>query len=473
MEFVDGKTLESMEGGLPIGELLHLLEQTAEGLDYAHSKGIVHRDIKPGNIMIAAGQAKITDFGVARFRHKDSTQAGSLMGTPSYMSPEQVSGAETTGASDQYSLAVIAYQFLCGRKPFESPSLATLLYRITQEEPPPAPNLSPTANRVLLKALGKHPQLRYLSCVEFVLALEEALGESRSNGETKSPAGGRRTPVRELSGDEPTIAQLDPPPPVAAQVELPPPPRREPPQAATKRSQWLPIAGVLFGAVLLVGALWFSFGRGGGVPDPSAGNGSAASNPTSEGTNKPSPMGAAIPPPAPAPVEVPPVSSAPADTPRDETKPVQNPAASTSTHVVNFNSIPDGAEIFIESGEGDSKLKDRCAKAPCVMELPGGAYRVEARLPGFDAVSRTVRVPETSRVVLAFEKAEPTLAVNSTPPGASLRLDGRSLAEKTPALLNLPAGKYTLEIIKDGFPTQSKEVVIRSGVLQTLSVNWN
>lgn len=488
MEFVDGKTLESLESGLPVNELLHLLEQTAEGLDYAHSKGIIHRDIKPGNIMIAAGQAKITDFGIARFRHKDSTQAGSLMGTPSYMSPEQVSGAETVGASDQYSLAVIAYQFLSGRKPFESPSLATLLYRITQEAAPEVPNLPPAANRVLLKALGKHPQLRYLSCLEFVLALEEALGQGHA------PVGGRRTPVRELSGDEPTIAAIGGAEGIASpatepkQTPLPPAVALPEFRAASRPSQsspWRAWVGVSFGAALLVGALWLSLGRGGGVPDPSSSpDGTAATAASGGDANKPSPMGAPIAPPvSPPPTSpqspevasnVPPPESAASNAPPTSTAPMKaNPGVAAGTHAVNFNSVPDGAEILIEGGEGESKLKDRCAQAPCVIELPSGLYRVEGRLQGFSAVNRSIRVPESGRVVLTFEKAEGTLVVNTNPPGASLRLDGRALTEKTPAMLNLAAGKYTLEIVKDGFPAQSKEVIIRTGVVQTLSVNWN
>lgn len=485
MEFVDGKTLESLESGLPVNELLHILEQTAEGLDYAHSKGIVHRDIKPSNIMISAGQAKITDFGVARFRHKDSTQAGSLMGTPSYMSPEQVTGAETAGASDQYSLAVIAYQFLSGRKPFESPSLATLLYRITQEAAPEAPNLSPAANRVLLKALGKHSQLRYLSCLEFVLALAEALGQDQA------PAAGRRTPVRELSGDEPTIASTGPPqqiaPPSTAPIDnpVPPPVALQEFRAASRPSQsspWRAWVGVAFGAALFLGVLWLSLiwqslWRSGGVPDPGSAQDRTASAPPAnsdngDNANKPSPVGApVVQPPNPGPEADAPL---PESTPPASTVPMKSSTASSAgTHVVNFNSVPDGAEILIEGGEGESKLKDRCAQAPCVLELPAGLYRVEGRLQGFSAVNRSVRVPDSGRVVLTFDKAEGTLVVNTNPPGASLRLDGRALTEKTPALLNLPAGKYTLEIVKDGFPAQSKEVIIRTGVVQTLSVNWN
>src|SRR5579863_2827822 len=122
MEFVNGPPLEKMlrvEQTPDKETLLSIFRQTAAALDYAHRKGIVHRDIKPANIMIHEdGTAKITDFGVAKIMSQQLTQAGAIMGTPSYMSPEQVQGTPITGRADQFSLAVIAYEVLTGEKPF-------------------------------------------------------------------------------------------------------------------------------------------------------------------------------------------------------------------------------------------------------------------------------------------------------------------------------------------------------------------
>ena len=109
-------------------------------LDYAHQKGIVHRDIKPANIMIAAdGTAKITDFGIAKITASEQfTMTGSIVGTPHYMSPEQVQGQTVDGRSDQFSLAVIAFEMLTGEKPYTGEHLTTVVYKIVAEEPAPA-----------------------------------------------------------------------------------------------------------------------------------------------------------------------------------------------------------------------------------------------------------------------------------------------------------------------------------------------
>ncbi len=133
MEYVDGPTLEKMmHGDTPLDgkTVLHVLEETAAALDYAHGKGIVHRDIKPANIMVASGGAvKITDFGVAKFTSQQATNTGVLLGTPSYMSPEQISDRPVTGAADQFSLAVIAYELFTGDRPFAGPTLPSLMFK--------------------------------------------------------------------------------------------------------------------------------------------------------------------------------------------------------------------------------------------------------------------------------------------------------------------------------------------------------
>src|SRR5580698_2282984 len=150
MEFVNGPPLEKMllAAQTPDKEtLLTIFRQTAAALDYAHKKGIVHRDIKPANIMIHEdGTTKITDFGVAKIVSQQMTVAGTMMGTPSYMPPEQVQGAAVNGRADQFSLAVIVYEVLTGEKPFIAEYLPTLLYKIVREEPLAPQRLNPTLN---------------------------------------------------------------------------------------------------------------------------------------------------------------------------------------------------------------------------------------------------------------------------------------------------------------------------------------
>jgi len=182
MEYVNGPTLEKLLGAHqpPAGAtLLSLLRQTAGALDYAHRKGIVHRDIKPANIMVHDGTiAKITDFGVARIASQQMTLSGTMMGTPNYMSPEQVEGRPVDGRADQFSLAVVAYEIFTGEKPFAADRLPTVLYRIVREEPAPLvrlnPTLVPAVDTVLHKAMAKNPAERYGECTEFVDALIKA-----------------------------------------------------------------------------------------------------------------------------------------------------------------------------------------------------------------------------------------------------------------------------------------------------------
>ncbi len=186
MEFVNGPPLEKLlasPDGMEPAQVLNILRQTALALDYAHRKGIVHRDIKPANIMVHDdGQAKVTDFGVAKIVSQQMTQTGAMMGTPSYMSPEQVQGQAVDGRADQFSLAVIAYEVMTGEKPFVADYLPTLLYKIVREEPAPAhrlnPALGPKIEETLRKALAKDPNSRFATCTEFIEALSLACLES-------------------------------------------------------------------------------------------------------------------------------------------------------------------------------------------------------------------------------------------------------------------------------------------------------
>ena len=165
MEFVNGPTLDqllSRPEPLDPKTVFRILRETAAALDHAHQKGIVHRDIKPSNIMIHEdGTAKITDFGVAKVStSQHMTVAGTVVGTPSYMSPEQIQGKPVDGRSDQFSLAVIAYEMLTGEKPFVGEPLPSLLYKVVHDEPPPPQRLNPTlgwqVEVVLFKALEKN-----------------------------------------------------------------------------------------------------------------------------------------------------------------------------------------------------------------------------------------------------------------------------------------------------------------------------
>jgi hypothetical protein len=187
MEYVDGPTMEKvLAAAEPLNwdEALSILRQTANALDHAHGAGVVHRDVKPANIMLQRSKTvKITDFGIAKITSTQQiTRTGMTMGTPSYMSPEQITAKAVDGRADQFSLAVVAYQILTGVKPFQGESLPNLVYQIVYEDRPSARSVKGTlpeaVDDVLRRGLAKLPEDRYGSCSGFVNALEAALAGS-------------------------------------------------------------------------------------------------------------------------------------------------------------------------------------------------------------------------------------------------------------------------------------------------------
>ena len=189
MEFLKGKDLvDCTKAGqlLPTGQVLAIISRVALALDYAHKQGVVHRDIKPANIMYeaASNSVKVTDFGIARVTDSSKTKTGLVLGTPSFMSPEQIAGKPVDGRSDLYSLGVTLYQMLTGRLPFEGESLTQLMYKITNAEPNDLyqfrQDLPPAFGHVILTALAKKPAQRYQTGAELAAALE-GLQTSPSN----------------------------------------------------------------------------------------------------------------------------------------------------------------------------------------------------------------------------------------------------------------------------------------------------
>lgn len=183
MEYVEGAPLSSMMSpgvSMPEDKVLGMVRQVSEALDHAHQQEVVHRDIKPSNILVRTdGKVKIADFGIARIASQTLTQQGMTLGTPAYMSPEQIQGAKVDGKADQFSLAVLAYQMLAGQKPFEASTEQALILSIVSDPPKPIhqanPNLPSSASAVFERALAKDPANRYGTCAEFCAALIEGL----------------------------------------------------------------------------------------------------------------------------------------------------------------------------------------------------------------------------------------------------------------------------------------------------------
>jgi eukaryotic-like serine/threonine-protein kinase len=197
MEYLTGGSLEERvrgKDGCPPGQVLAWLEQAAAALDAAHAAGIVHRDIKPGNLLLDdRDRVKVGDFGVASAIGLDSlTETGTILGTAGYLSPEQARGERATAASDRYSLAVVAFELLAGRRPFESDSSTAEAARHATAPPPSIrsldPDLPPAFDRVFRRALAKDPAARYPSGAEFVAELRAALHQDAGTTRWNMPA---------------------------------------------------------------------------------------------------------------------------------------------------------------------------------------------------------------------------------------------------------------------------------------------
>jgi TonB family protein len=210
MELLEGVTLLTrlqQVGRLEPAEALQILGPIAEGLDYAHSKGTIHRDIKPSNIMILLdGRPKIMDFGVAHLTSTAVTAAGEFVGSPSYMAPEQITSSQASARTDLFSLAVVAYETLTGKRCFDGESIAQIVHSVVNVDPPPPssynPALPPRFDEVFRRSLAKDPSTRFPSGASFVAALGRRSADA---------AGSAVTPVASVPSEDGVDAAGDVP----------------------------------------------------------------------------------------------------------------------------------------------------------------------------------------------------------------------------------------------------------------------
>ena len=183
MELLEGTTLKHWSRNpnlLPLDKLIPILASVADALDYAHQQGVVHRDIKPANIMVTKDQTvKVMDFGIAKMASSSKTQTNVVLGTPTYMSPEQIAGKKVDGRSDVFSLGVVLFELLSGRPPFTADNVSALLFAIAHNPHSSItairPDLPPAIQHVLNQALEKDPALRFRRAAEFAQELRACL----------------------------------------------------------------------------------------------------------------------------------------------------------------------------------------------------------------------------------------------------------------------------------------------------------
>jgi len=190
MEFLRGQDLTHACGQdrlLPVPTVLSIAARVADALDYAHAHQVVHRDIKPANIMFdsAADAVKVTDFGIARITDSSKTRTGVVLGTPSFMSPEQLAGKKVDGRSDLYSLGITVFQLLTGSLPLRGASMTELMHKIASVEAPDVrqlrPELSAAVARVVARAVQKRPEARYQTGRQFAADLRQAMAGDASS----------------------------------------------------------------------------------------------------------------------------------------------------------------------------------------------------------------------------------------------------------------------------------------------------
>jgi tRNA A-37 threonylcarbamoyl transferase component Bud32 len=472
MEFVPGSSLEEVLGRgtvLDRNELLLYVRQVAEALDYAHRKGIIHRDIKPANILIAASSAdaersaKITDFGIAKSISHDATQSVALTGTPSYMAPEQIEGTMVDGRADQFSLAVVIYELLTGKKPFEGDTLPALLRKICFEEPIPVEqvnaNLSRTIGKVLMRALAKRPESRFASVSDFAGALSIALAEG-------APAATKTTAI------DPALFESEPKP-----------------ARNTRR-----LALVVFLCFVVAAAIVFiaRLNSGSPVPVQVLETRSAPVTPAPQDRAAPKSTPAA-PPPEAAKAAAPPGgkdSTTATSTTATSTAPRAGaPAASkgeprsspnlargvivpsippaqlgTSTADVDLISQPAGAQIVVD-GRGDATCH-----APCTMALVTGRHTLTAQMNGYATARRIFVLPETRTLYIPLSASSGALVLTSIPPGASVSVDGRNMG-RTPITLHLTPGVHDILLV-NGSQQHQERVNIEAETFQARSIRW-
>ena len=415
MKFIVGRSLESVlkeTGPMPIPLVQAVLGQVGNALGHAHKHGVVHRDMKPGNVMLDEdGWVVVTDFGIAKVADAEAlTQTGGMVGTPAYMNPEQCAGGEVTGASDQYSLGIMAYEMLAGHQPFTGGGLVALIYDHCHTPPPPLlaerPDCPPETAAAVMRMLEKDPAKRWPTIEQAVAAIgagtETQSSEIKAHMMSLVQVGGTRvlldkfktpgSPVPRTAAGKPAIAGV----PAAAgadataRISETSPPRR-------RRSRLIWVAPVA--ALVALGGVWLALGAGRGEPA-----GAATADSVAQGAVQPAA------PPATSPQTTPVTSSSAADS-APSVPPATPPRAPTRL------AVPAPAVMSVSVEPGAAAI------------LVGGTVRLVA--VGRDAAGRGVdgRAAQWTTPDSAVARVTPDGVVTGLATGTAhitARVDGRT-----------------------------------------------
>ncbi|MCC7010206.1 MAG: serine/threonine protein kinase [Acidobacteria bacterium] len=408
MEFLSGKDLDALlrsDQPLSLAQKLDIAAQVCDGLAYAHEQGIVHRDIKPGNIRVLEdGTVKILDFGIAKFAVGSATQTGSILGTPSYMSPEQIMGQPVDGRADLFSVGVLLYELLSGRKPFAGDAPTAVVYQIMHVDPPAlselVPDLPDALYAIVDRALQKNPNERYSRASEMAADLQmtkmmldlplNQAGASSAEGTGKLHA----TVLRERTAtgaQQPILNAKMRPSAVEAAADAAPRQR-----AAESGSRPL-VIGAVAAVVIAVAAGAYVMSRGTAETPPAAGPAPSAS-PASSAPTEPS------------------AASGPA--------PAASPAGAVTSAAVMIASKPAGAKISV-NGQDSGKL------TPAAVTVSAGD-KLTLALAGYEPSAAAVTDRDVRDGAITFNfsrKTGPVTLVVSGPYAFDLVQGGKVVSQ--------------------------------------------
>jgi serine/threonine-protein kinase len=538
MEYLQGTSLEKLVEGkkvLPIETIIPMCEQVCGALDHAHERGIVHRDIKPANIMILNnGMVKVTDFGIAKMVSMGMTQAGLVLGTPNYMSPEQVKGRQVDGRSDIFSLGIILYDLVTGEKPFPGQNITTVIYKIINENPVPPRELDatihPGLSYVICKALAKSPEERYQTGRELA---DDLKNYRQLGGQAAAPSSATMIlnappvpgAVLEQRAAEPIVRHPTPPVVPVERTQIEPPQPAPPAPAPTQvvapapsyqKPRTSPLVWVLLtllGVAILgiVGGYYYLQKVKSNQPAASLSSGPT----TSVNTSQPSsPPGTPSTPPAEKPAaskgktnanEAPRTSPSPAS---GGTKAGANPVNAASGGESGAGSRPNasgGAPAPAAAGETAATTKPSGSGAPAAApkmgqlmvnsNVPGAKFTIDGNSdPGWVTPSTISQPPGSHRVVISkdgYGEYEQTvdleagrtatinaqlsqevgeIIVNTTPSGLEVIIDGKSLGP-SPVHIAVPPGTHKYTVKRPGWEPYEGTVNVRNGATMSVRVN--
>ena len=456
MEYLEGQTLQSImveKGTIPGDQIVEIAKQVAAGLDYAAEMKVIHRDIKPANIMITRQNvAKIMDFGISKAAGS-MTHSGQVLGTPNYMSPEQVKGHDLDGRADLFSFGVVLYEMATGERPFTGQNVTTIIYKIVHENPIPASELEmtvhPGISAVIAKCLSKNPADRYQSGAELVRDLEKyrSFGSDADTtsvlaeevrvqaiagpGISVAAAASASGPILARSSRVLAAAAVQPAPIVNASGSVPTAPQQrteltQPGSAATSATRiWtkrgrtaaiavLSLTGLVAGATLVAGKYWKK-------PDqPTA---------TQQGQMRSS------------------ASARPTTQTHVASSKRADSMASGDRVEIRFSSKPQGAAVQIDG------LTSAAWTTPFkASDLKVGSHNVVFNKPGYSEETRRIELTSSSSSYhINLSPVITSVSVTSEPAGADIDIDGNATGKVTPARVPVKPGEHRIVVRLNGY----------------------